>query len=593
MGRAAAKARARYEASERALLAALSPAATFSSSSMPSVYVLPADGSNMAGPVGLSTPGSGMRAGAGAGSATPGSPSAGSSRPLDTNVMLQLLFQYYCRFGRTSGMTDDEDTLDSFNFAKFTRECPGLLDKTLNPTEVDLVFVKVRTKGARRLTYSQWLDALSAMATVKYEQVDDPAASFSLFLTTHVFTNPAAIGISQAVRSGLISIESTGTGSGAGASPRPRSRASSRSGSVDAGARAGSVAGSAAGAGPAAGRFSSAAASVGMSPTAVRGHRLAPEVGEGPAPSLQAAPSPRNVAATPGSGSGAGATPSAAALNLPPELQAIPGIVEAVLAAAEALNKARGGGPGSPGGAGEAPPSSARSVGDAGSVRSERSSIGPAGASLVTGGFPAPPADVFELISRKALEIQLQTAAASGSSGAPSTPAHADVFLPSSSPAQNLNVSPRRSNSPRPWSPMLLQRGNSGADALGIARDSYPSVRAVASLGASLETLGEEARERKRGKRRGRSGASLSRCPSRATGFQRAPATDCPFPRSHLSPLLPSSPLLSFPFPLRRPPWRLPAQPAVAGGKPGPLHARVAGLQARHCGGVQQARLGL
>lgn len=61
---------------------------------------------------------------------------------------------------------------DSFNFSKFTRECPDLLDKLLNPTEVDLIFVKCKAKTARRLTYGQFLDALSAMATVKYHDID-------------------------------------------------------------------------------------------------------------------------------------------------------------------------------------------------------------------------------------------------------------------------------------------------------------------------------------------------------------------------------------------------------------------------------------
>ena len=55
--------------------------------------------------------------------------------------------QYYCRFGRTSGSGDEEEALDNANFAKFTRECPGLLDKSLNPREVDLIFVKVKSRA--------------------------------------------------------------------------------------------------------------------------------------------------------------------------------------------------------------------------------------------------------------------------------------------------------------------------------------------------------------------------------------------------------------------------------------------------------------
>jgi hypothetical protein len=37
---------------------------------------------------------------------------------------------------------------------------------------VDLIFVKCKAKTARRLTYGQFLDALSALATVKFHDVD-------------------------------------------------------------------------------------------------------------------------------------------------------------------------------------------------------------------------------------------------------------------------------------------------------------------------------------------------------------------------------------------------------------------------------------
>ena len=77
-----------------------------------------------------------------------------SGGALETNVHLQLLFQYYCRFGR-SGVDHDIDTMDCGMFAKFSRDCPDLLDRALNATEVDLLFVKAKSKAARRITYGQ------------------------------------------------------------------------------------------------------------------------------------------------------------------------------------------------------------------------------------------------------------------------------------------------------------------------------------------------------------------------------------------------------------------------------------------------------
>ena len=186
-----------------------------------------------------------------------GGGSGEAQRELSTDEHLQLVFQFYCRFGRTSGSGDEAETLDSFSLcvapsrgearaacrirataacchtlpacrspspcsAKFTRECPGLLDKALNPrgasersrsravgpppqqraaapappprsrialspppslpAEVDLIFMKCKQRAARRITYSQFLDALSAMAALKYPDVADPVTAFSLLL---------------------------------------------------------------------------------------------------------------------------------------------------------------------------------------------------------------------------------------------------------------------------------------------------------------------------------------------------------------------------------------------------------------------------
>lgn len=143
--------------------------------------------------------------------------------PLDTNTQLQLIFQYYCRYGRTSGK-ETEDTIDSFNFMKFVKECPDLLDSLLTPTEVDLIFVKCKDKTARRLTYGQFLDALSAMAAVRYHDIGDAGDAFSTLLAQHVFQCAASLGIAAALKSGMLRL--------APAAAAPLSRSSSRSGSM-------------------------------------------------------------------------------------------------------------------------------------------------------------------------------------------------------------------------------------------------------------------------------------------------------------------------------------------------------------------------
>ena len=84
-----------------------------------------------------------------------------------------------------------QDTLDNSNFAKFSRECPALLDRRLTRTEVDLIFTKAKPKFERRLDFTHFLDALSAMASKKYPKYD-PTTAFSIILSNHVFKLPCA-----------------------------------------------------------------------------------------------------------------------------------------------------------------------------------------------------------------------------------------------------------------------------------------------------------------------------------------------------------------------------------------------------------------
>jgi hypothetical protein len=76
------------------------------------------------------------------------------------------IFEFYANFGRSSVMSYQE-TIDSFMFMKFCKDCSDLLDGTLTPTEVDLIFTKAKPKGQRRLHFDHFLDALAAIAAKK------------------------------------------------------------------------------------------------------------------------------------------------------------------------------------------------------------------------------------------------------------------------------------------------------------------------------------------------------------------------------------------------------------------------------------------
>jgi hypothetical protein len=122
--------------------------------------------------------------------------------PNDPHTLLKAVFHYYCRFGRTGPKGLGEKTLgtlaglvglvlmalerfrgpwfsrphvlplwviaDNSNFVKLCRDCPDLLDSSFGKTDVDLIFVKSKKKGERRINYARFLDALGMIAIQKY-----------------------------------------------------------------------------------------------------------------------------------------------------------------------------------------------------------------------------------------------------------------------------------------------------------------------------------------------------------------------------------------------------------------------------------------
>ncbi len=77
----------------------------------------------------------------------------------------------------------------------------------------------------------QWLDTLAAFASIKFsESTSDTASNFSALLSQYILVNPAAIGIAQAVRAGLITVGNDSIGNiSAHASSVPSSSSRSRS----------------------------------------------------------------------------------------------------------------------------------------------------------------------------------------------------------------------------------------------------------------------------------------------------------------------------------------------------------------------------
>jgi hypothetical protein len=88
---------------------------------------------------------------------------------------LQSIFNRFCKFGldRAKLVGGGELTMDSFHFAKLTRDTQLLNDGKLTPAQVDLVFAKAKCKGKRTLTFDDFLrKGVPGLAVVRSPELD-------------------------------------------------------------------------------------------------------------------------------------------------------------------------------------------------------------------------------------------------------------------------------------------------------------------------------------------------------------------------------------------------------------------------------------
>ena len=122
-------------------------------------------------------------------------PVAAETSQKKTIDIVRDVFLFYCRFGRTGGRGTNEDSMDSFMFMKFIKECPNLIGRReLNRAEVDLIFTKAKPKHERRLDFKHFLDALGAIAIKRYPDMGVSNA-LNVLIVKHVFELPCVTGI--------------------------------------------------------------------------------------------------------------------------------------------------------------------------------------------------------------------------------------------------------------------------------------------------------------------------------------------------------------------------------------------------------------
>lgn len=78
------------------------------------------------------------------------------------------MFNSFAGYGSRQATSE----MDGARFAKLCKDSK-LLDKSLTPTDVDLIFSKIKTKGARKIGVSEFKSGLELVAQKKGQTVDE------------------------------------------------------------------------------------------------------------------------------------------------------------------------------------------------------------------------------------------------------------------------------------------------------------------------------------------------------------------------------------------------------------------------------------
>ena len=87
----------------------------------------------------------------------------------DTHRQLRRIFSQFTRFGAGQSVDPRSTTIRSIDGARFAKLCRDakILDARVSTISVDIVFAKVKSKGKRRISYEQFIDALALLAIEK------------------------------------------------------------------------------------------------------------------------------------------------------------------------------------------------------------------------------------------------------------------------------------------------------------------------------------------------------------------------------------------------------------------------------------------
>ncbi|KFO86330.1 Tubulin polymerization-promoting protein family member 2, partial [Buceros rhinoceros silvestris] len=79
---------------------------------------------------------------------------------------LENTFRKFAIYGDTSA---SGDTMTGKNFSKMCKECRVMDGKSVTSTDVDIVFNKVKSKGARTITFAEFQEAMKELCTKRFK----------------------------------------------------------------------------------------------------------------------------------------------------------------------------------------------------------------------------------------------------------------------------------------------------------------------------------------------------------------------------------------------------------------------------------------
>ncbi|XP_062993679.1 tubulin polymerization-promoting protein family member 2-like [Elgaria multicarinata webbii] len=113
---------------------------------------------------------------------------------------LEKAFRQFAVYGDTAATGHD---MTGKNFSKMLKECGVMDGKAVTSTDVDIVFNKVKTKGARNITYPEFLEAIKELSVKRFKGKSPEEA----LEATHKLMEgqgPGNVGATKSIQAGAV-----------------------------------------------------------------------------------------------------------------------------------------------------------------------------------------------------------------------------------------------------------------------------------------------------------------------------------------------------------------------------------------------------